>query len=128
MLADMARPVRIEPGPGQESVWDYPRPPRVEPCPDRVVVRFAGLDLAVTTRALRVLETSQAPAFYLPAADVAVEHLVPAASTTFCEWKGQASYFDVQVGDRRAAAAVWTYPAPSPGFVAIADTWPSTRA
>ncbi len=113
------RPTRIEPGPGQESVWDYPRPPRVEPTAARVRVELGGVTIADTTRALRVLETSQPPAFYLPPDDVALEHLEPVARHTFCEWKGHADYWDVRVGDRVAASAAWSYPSPTPGFVAI---------
>jgi uncharacterized protein (DUF427 family) len=121
MLADMGPPTRIEPGPGQESVWDYPRPPRLDPCPERVVVRFGGVVIADTTAAIRVLETSQPPAFYLPPADVELGHLTPTATHTWCEWKGEATYFDVGVGDQVAVDAAWSYPAPRPGFEAITD-------
>ena len=98
MLADVARPRRIEPGPGQESVWDYPRPPRVDPTDSHVVVEFAGRVIADTHRPVRVLETSQAPGFYLPAEDVDLSVLVPSARRSTCEWKGVASYFAVRVG------------------------------
>ena len=120
MLAEMSPPVRIEPGPGQESVWDYPRPPRVEPCTDRVAVHFGGAVIAETTAALRVLETSQPPAFYLPPGDVDRDRLRPTASRTWCEWKGEAVYFDIGVDDRVAADGAWSYPSPRPGFDAIA--------
>ena len=120
MLADMARPRRIEPGPGQESVWDYPRPPRVDPTDSHVVVEFAGRVIADTHRPVRVLETSQAPGFYLPAEDVDLSVLVPSARRSTCEWKGVASYFGVRVGDRVAADAVWSYPEPWAGFEPIA--------
>lgn len=106
-------PERIEPGPGQESVWDYPRPPRLEATDAHVVVEHGGLVVADTRGALRVLETSQPPAFYLPPEDVRTDLLEPTATRTFCEWKGQASYFDLRVGDRLAADAVWTYRSPS---------------
>ena len=121
MLAAMARPTPIVPGPGQESVWDYPRPPRVEPTDDLVVVELGGAVVAETTRALRVLETSQPPAFYLPPDDVDLTHLVATTGRTTCEWKGQAAYFDVVVDDLRAPAAAWTYRDPTPGFEAITD-------
>lgn len=111
---------RIEPGPGQESVWDYPRPPRLEPTDRRVRVEFGGEVIAETTRALRVLETSQPPAFYLPPDDVALERLEPSAKHTYCEWKGQADYWTVRVGDRVAVDAAWSYPSPVPGFAALA--------
>jgi len=115
------RPRRIEPGPGQESVWDYPRPPRLERTDAHVTVEHGGVVIADTTRAWRVLETSQPPAFYLPREDLAVDHLRPAAGQSFCEWKGVASYLDVVVGDVVSPAAGWTYPDPTPPFVAITD-------
>jgi uncharacterized protein (DUF427 family) len=115
----MTRPRRIPPGPGQESVWDYPRPPRVEPTDRLVRVEHAGVVIAETRRAWRVLETSQPPAFYLPPDDVAREHLRPSAHTTWCEWKGAASYFDVVVDGVASADAAWGYPDPSERFRAI---------
>lgn len=116
MLAHVSLPERIEPGPGQESVWDYPRPPRLEPTTAHLVVEFGGVVIADTQAGLRVLETSQPPAFYLPRADIAAEHLLPTRTHTWCEWKGQASYFSVEAGGRTAVDAAWTYPDPSPGF------------
>lgn len=110
---------RIEPGPGQESVWDYPRPPRLEATTNHLVVRFGGAVVADAHAAYRVLETSQPPVFYLPPADVVTNLLVPTTERTFCEWKGLARYFDVVVGDRRAANAAWAYDDPTPGFTAI---------
>ncbi len=115
------RPQRIEPGPGQESVWDYPRPPALEPVGRRLRVVFAGLDVAHTTSGLRVCETSHAPAYYFPPADVRSEHLRPVAGGSYCEWKGSAAYFDVVVGDRRAARAAWSYPDPSRRYGALRD-------
>lgn len=117
----MRRPRPIEPGPGQESVWDYPRPPRLEPSDSHVVVEFGGLVIADTRRSLRVLETSQPPAFYLPPDDVDMRRLEPSPSQTFCEWKGMASYVSVIVGHRRADAAGWFYPAPTPPFAPLAN-------
>ena len=114
-------PTRIEPGPGQESVWDYPRPPRVEQTDALVVVQFGGTTIAETRRALRVLETSQPPAFYLPPDDVDLSCLVPTPSRTFCEWKGQAVYHSLRVGDRESVDAAWSYPAPTPAYEAIRD-------
>jgi uncharacterized protein (DUF427 family) len=113
------RPARIEPGPGQESVWDYPRPPRVEPTPRLVVVEFGGVIVARTRQALRVLETAGAPVFYLPAADVRTDLLQPIDRRTTCEWKGGAHYFDLVVGERRSAAAAWYYPDPLAVFEEI---------
>jgi uncharacterized protein (DUF427 family) len=76
--------------------------------------------IADTRRAVRVLETSHPPAFYLPLEDVAAELLAPAAGGSFCEWKGAAAYFDVVVGDRIVPRAAWHYPAPAAHFAAIA--------
>lgn len=112
---------RVEPGPGQESVWDYPRPPRLEPTSRHITVSFAGAVVAETRRAHRVLETSQPPAYYIDPADVRMDLLVPSSQRTFCEWKGLASYYDVVVGGRVAEGAAWTYPEPTPGFALIRD-------
>jgi uncharacterized protein (DUF427 family) len=103
-----------------ESVWDYPRPPRVEPSSKRVRVVLGGEVIADSTNAHRVLETSHPPVYYVPLADVLPGALEPAHGTTVCEWKGRASYFDVLGGGgRRAERAAWTYLAPSPAFTVI---------
>ncbi len=115
----MVVPRRIEPGPGQESVWDYPRPPRVEPTTSRIRVVHRGITLADTTAAHRVLETSQPPAYYLPPDDVALDRLEPSTTRTFCEWKGTASYFHLRLDDELVPDVAWTYPDPTPGFTAI---------
>ncbi|MFB9731002.1 DUF427 domain-containing protein [Ornithinimicrobium kibberense] len=109
------------PGPGQESVWDYPRPPRVEPSEALVVVELGGTTVARTTRSLRVLETSHPPTYYLPRAAFVPGVLRPTDGSSFCEWKGAASYLDLVAGGRTAARAAWTYPDPSPGFEALRD-------
>jgi uncharacterized protein (DUF427 family) len=114
-------PARIPPGPGQESVWDYPRPPRVESCRRRVRALFAGVTVADSTRALRVLETAGPPTIYVPTRDVLGEHLRPAPGTSLCEWKGQAAYFDVVVGGRVAEQAAWAYPDPTPPYAGLVD-------
>jgi uncharacterized protein (DUF427 family) len=110
------RPEPITPGAGQESVWDYPRPPRVEPRTERVVVRLGGQVIADTTDSVRVLETSHPPVYYLPIAVFPAGVLVPVKGTSFCEYKGQAHYFDVVAGGAVAPRAGWTYPDPSRGF------------
>jgi uncharacterized protein (DUF427 family) len=105
-----------------ESVWDYPRPPRLEPTTRRIRVVLGGETIADTTRAHRVLETSHPPVYYVPREDVAAGALVPSgARTTMCEWKGAASYYDVVAGGTRAERAAWTYHRPLPEFEAIAD-------
>lgn len=104
-----------------ESVWDYPRPPRLEPCVRRVRVVFGGETIVDSRRALRVLETSHPPGIYVPAADVAHGVLAPArARATVCEWKGRASYLDVRSGGRTAEVAAWTYPEPVQRYAPLA--------
>ncbi|WP_394770422.1 DUF427 domain-containing protein [Lacisediminihabitans sp.] len=112
---------RIEPQPGQESVWDYPRPPRVEPTTERVVIRFGGETIVDTTDAVRVLETSHPPVYYLPRSAFAPGVLVPAPGASFCEFKGAAAYLTVRSGSHEAVAAAWFYPRPTPGFESLAD-------
>ena len=114
-------PRPIEPGPGQESVWDYPRPPRVEGCHRRLRVVLAGCAVAETTRALRVLETSLPPAYYFPPEDVRLaEFFTRTRHTTSCEWKGVAHYYTVTVAGSTAENAAWFYPAPARGYESIA--------
>jgi uncharacterized protein (DUF427 family) len=112
---------RVEPGPGEESVWDYPRPPRVEESSRLVQVRFAGTVIAESRNAKRVLETSHPPVFYIPPEDIRREFLVENRRSTWCEFKGSARYYDVKVGDAIAAAAGWYYPTPTPGFEIITN-------
>lgn len=107
---------RIEPGPGQESVWDYPRPPVVRRVRARVEIDFGGILIAACDEALQVLETSHPPTFYVPAAAFLEGVLQPVTGTTWCEFKGTASYFDVVVGTQRAGRAAWHYPDPTAGF------------
>jgi uncharacterized protein (DUF427 family) len=109
-----------DPGPGRESVWDYPRPPRLEPSGRRVRVELGGVTVAESDRAHRVLETSHPPVYYLPPEDVAEGALVAAQGTSFCEWKGSARYHTVRAGGREAPRAAWSYPDPVPAFAAIA--------
>ncbi|MEV7661454.1 DUF427 domain-containing protein [Paenarthrobacter sp. NPDC089316] len=113
------RPRPIKPKPGQESVWDYPRPPRVEPSSERIVVRLGGQVIVDTTDSLRVLETSHPPVYYLPIEAFPAGVLIPANGTTFCEFKGKASYFDVAAGGLVVPRGGWTYPHPARGFEAL---------
>jgi len=110
---------RITPGPGQESVWDYPRPPRLEDSPKHIQVIFNGVTIAETDRAKRVLETSHPPVYYIPPDDIKMEYLTMTPRTSWCEWKGQASYYTVVVGDKQAANTAWFYPKPPSGFESI---------
>lgn len=113
------QPERIAPKPGQESVWDYPRPPMISPSAEHVVVAFQGNVIADTTGALRVLETSQPPAYYIPPEHVRFGGLKPSEALTFCEWKGEASYFDLVVPGSRIPQVGWTYSHPTPPFAQI---------
>ena len=100
-------------------MWDYPRPPRVEPSAEAVEVWLGGVRVAASTRTLRVLETSHPPTYYLPREDFAPGVLRPAAGSSWCEFKGEAAYLDVVGGDAVAPRAAWTYPRPSSGFEAL---------
>lgn len=114
------RPQPIPPQPGQESVWDYPRPPRLEPTSKHLQIICNGVAIADTHQAQRVLETSHPPVYYIPPTDLRREYLVPSPRQTFCEWKGQGAYYSVVVGDKRLEDVAWYYPNPTPAFAAIA--------
>lgn len=113
----MPRPDK--PRPGQESVWDYPRPPRLEEFTGSITVELGGQTIARTERAWRVLETSHPPTYYLPRECFTDGVLSPAAGSSWCEWKGQASYFDLVTPAAVAPRAAWTYLQPTRGFTAI---------
>ena len=106
-----------------ESVWDFPRPPRLERVEWRIRVVHAGTTVVDAPHALRVLETSQAPAYYVAEEFVELGLLAASSRRSMCEWKGSASYADVVVGDKRAVDACWTYRSPTPRFVALRDHW-----
>ena len=112
---------RVEPRPGQESVWDYPRPPRLEDVDKKVKVVFGGVTLAYTTRAKRVLETSHPPVYYIPPEDIRMELLEPSGGGSYCEWKGRATYYDAVTEERKASRAAWFYPDPTPSFTSLKD-------
>ena len=107
---------RVTPGPGQESVWDYPRPPRLEETDERVKVVFGGVTLAYTARAKRVLEKSHPPVYYITRVDIRTEYLTLARDTSFCEWKGAARYYEVSTEERKERRAAWFYPDPVPAY------------
>ena len=117
----MTRPQRIEAQPGQESVWDYPRPPRLEDSTKRIRVTFNGVTIADTQRAKRILETSHPPVYYIPPEDVRIDLLTPARHTTFCEWKGAATYHSLTLPSREIPDIAWSYPDPNPGYEEIRD-------
>ena len=116
----MRRPTPEPIEPGQESVWDYPRPPRLERCAHTLVVVFDGVEIARTQRAYRVLETSHPPGYYIPPEDVDPEVLRPSPLTTGCEWKGTGRYYHLAHGDAFSENAAWYYDRPRPAFAAIA--------
>lgn len=103
----------------RENVQSYPRPPALEPVPQRIFIRLGGILVADTTSALRVLETHHAPTYYLPLTDVRAT-LRPAAGISICEWKGAACYFDVIAGKTTAPRAAWAYDRPTPEFAPLA--------
>ena len=113
------QPLRVVPGPDQESVWDYPRPPRIEKVTERLTVVFGGETVADTSQGYRVLETSHPPVYYFPPEDVREDFLVPEPGQSFCEFKGPASYWTLEVGDARSRQAAWSYPETTQAFRAI---------
>ena len=115
------RPTPVNPGPDQESVWEYPRPPRLEAVSKRIQVVMAGVKILDTTGAYRVLETSHPPTYYLPKTDFLPGVLEASAGSSFCEWKGSAKYLSLHVGSHVSRDAAWTYPNPTPGFAPIKD-------
>jgi uncharacterized protein (DUF427 family) len=117
------KPIPIDPQPGQESVWDYPRPAILAPTDKEIEIICNGITLAKTDRAYRVLETSHPPVYYLPASDIQLEYLVSTPHLSRCEWKGTSRYYDVCVGDRSIPRAAWRYIQPTSPFQEIADSY-----
>jgi uncharacterized protein (DUF427 family) len=115
------RPVPDKPGPGQESVWDYPRPPRLESFAGPITIELGGDVIASTDRGWRVLETSHPPTYYLPRSAFRDGVLREAPGSSWCEWKGRARYFDLVTDTAVAAKAAWNYPEPTAGFEEISD-------
>ena len=107
-----------EPGSGQESVWDYPRPPVLAPDTRLVEVRFEDRLIARSERTVRVLETASPPTFYIPPEDVDMQQLRRESGGSLCEWKGRAAYWSVVDGPGRSG---WSYPDPTPEFEQIQD-------
>ena len=109
------------PGPDQESVWDYPRPPRMERDSRLVTVRYADISIAETRRAIRILETASPPTFYVPREDVRVECLERSERRTICEWKGHAVYWSLRLGETFLEDVAWSYPEPFDGYESLVD-------
>ncbi|NJN71690.1 MAG: DUF427 domain-containing protein [Limnothrix sp. RL_2_0] len=116
-----SRPAPLPIKPGQESVWGYPRPPRLEHCPKQIEIVFNGVAIASTNNSYRVLETSHPPVYYLPPQGLRLDLLQPESGQSFCEWKGVAKYYNLVVGDKVAKKVAWYYPTPTPAFAAIAQ-------
>ena len=116
----LRRPQPTPPGPRQESVWSYPRPPRLERTPRLIEVWLGGQLIAQTRAAFRVLETSHPPTYYLPAEAFAPGVLRPAPGGSVCEFKGEATYWTLVSGSRVAGAAGWSYESPTPAFAEMA--------
>lgn len=113
-------PVRPEPvGPGQESVWTFPRPAIAQATGAHLVVILGGTTVAETRRGIRTIETSHPPSYYVPPDDIAPDALMPVRGGSLCEWKGAARYFDVQAGGVRRSRAAWSYPEPTGSFASI---------
>ena len=107
--------------PGQESAWAYPRPAIAEACSRRIRILHRGLTIADTVRSVRTLETSHPPTYYIPPDDIDMALLRENGRHSFCEWKGEATYYDVTLPDGTVRSAAWSYPSPSAGFAGMAD-------
>ncbi len=115
-------PPRIPPGPDQECVWDYPRPPRLEAFPGTIQVFAFGQLIAETRHAYRILETSHPPTYYLPPADIRMDFLQrPGGRGSWCEFKGRAHYYDLLIGTQRIELLAWAYADPSASYAALKD-------
>ena len=113
---------RIPPKAGQESVWDYPRPPKVESTSKHIKIEINKILLANSNQSYRILETSHPPVYYIPPADLKMEFLNPKmGKSSFCEFKGMAIYWDIVVNDRTVQNAAWSYPNPNHAFLVIKD-------
>lgn len=104
-----------------ESVWDYPRPPRLEHCEHRVRIEFGDQVIVDNTNALRVLETSHPPTYYIPPSDVRIAMLIPTARHSWCEWKSRAQYWTLRLGDLESTKAAWSYAEPTAAFAQLRD-------
>ena len=115
----MIFPQPIQPEPGQESVWDYPRPPRIEQSNKRIQVVFRDITNAESIRSQRILETSHPPVYYIPPEDVDMSYIQPSSHQSYCEWKGIAHYYTIAVGQEKSINAAWYYPNPTDYFAVL---------
>ncbi|HAA10498.1 MAG TPA: hypothetical protein DCE41_01910 [Cytophagales bacterium] len=111
----------IKPKPGQESVWDYPRPPKLEAVKDTLRVIWEGEEIANTRDGVRILETSHPPVYYFPLSDVNPKVLVADARSTFCEFKGMARYYHLQNQRVQEPLAAWFYPSPNKAYLELTN-------
>lgn len=118
----MFRPQPIKPGAGQESVWDYPRPPKLEACSKHIQIVFNGVTIADSRKSQRVLETSHPPVYYIPLEDLSLQYVKQTPGQSFCEWKGTAIYYSVLVGEKELKNVGWGYPNPTAAFASLKDT------
>lgn len=112
---------RIKPKPGQESVWDYPRPPTIDPFSGHLRIVLNGVVIANTNRSYRVLETSHPPTYYIPLAEFKEGVVIKTSGSSYCEWKGMAEYYNFHVGDELIRKCAWGYPNPKERFASIKD-------
>jgi uncharacterized protein (DUF427 family) len=118
---------RIKPKKGQESVWDYPRPPKLEATNKELIIEFDGIRMAATNAAFRVLETSHPPVYYIPQQDIQMDYLRQSdGRSSFCEFKGAAVYWDIVTPNKQSLKAAWSYPTPTPRFQPLANLSLST--
>lgn len=114
-------PQPIVPQPGQESVWDYPRPPKIETSSEKITVVCNGITIAESCSSHRILETSHPPVYYIPPQDIQLQYLRPSTRHSYCEWKGEASYYHLHIDDFQKENIAWYYPAPNPSFASLKD-------
>lgn len=113
---------KIKPKAGQESVWDYPRPPRIEVCNKHLRIVFNDKIIADCNKSFRVLETSHPPTYYIPKGAFVEGVLQSTEGASFCEFKGRAQYYNIMVGEAIANKAAWGYPEPTEPFAVLKDT------
>ena len=110
-----------KPLPGQESVWDYPRPPAIERFKGHLRIVFNGKIILDTNESFRILETSHPPSYYIPIKHFKPGTIIPASGRSYCEWKGEANYYNIQVGERVAEKCAWGYKSPNSRYSDLKD-------
>ena len=115
------RPIPDPVVPGQRSVWDFPRPTIARASVAHVVIEHRGRIVADTRASIMTFETSHPPSYYIPPGDIDAGMLRPASGSSFCEYKGYATYWDVVIGDLVLSRVGWSYPDPTPAFAMLRD-------